>query len=110
MKPKKNEKVSWYARYRNWAEKEFGGDDYQLKYKYQMLVVAGGGLGLILYRLLPRSAWFYLIPPLGVIAALDAWGAARHRGNLIEAWVRALLILGVSAVITLCLWAIGKSE
>lgn len=87
----------WYRRYREWAHANADRPT-------SVALAAGAGAlgaGLISASRLFGWSWSAILGWVcvvgGPLAALDAWGAARHRGRHAEAWVRLGVILAVAA-------------
>ncbi|MCL4753274.1 MAG: hypothetical protein KJ015_24155 [Myxococcales bacterium] len=87
----------WYRRYREWAH-----ENADQRTSVALAAAAGAlGAGLLSacrifgWRWQPVLGWVCIVG--GPIAALDAWGAAKHRGRPAEARARLVVILMLSA-------------
>ena len=90
--------LGWYRRYRRWAHEN-------ADQRTSVILAAGAGAlgaGLVSASNLFGWRWQTLLGWVcvvgGPIAALDAWGAARHRGRPAEGWVRLGVILLLAAL------------
>ncbi|MCK6534739.1 MAG: hypothetical protein L6Q84_17340 [Polyangiaceae bacterium] len=90
--------LDWYRRYRKWAHAS-------ADQRANVVLAAGAGAlgaGLLSasrifgWRWQPMLAWLCVVG--GPIAALDALGAARYRGQPAEGWARFGVILVLSAI------------
>ena len=96
--------LQWYRRYRAWAHAGGSAEGLALiaTVIHAIVFVCGllawhSGLGW------HWPGWRWVVLAFGLVAAIDAWGAAMYRGLPSEAWLRGLVVFGACGLLPWCL-------
>ena len=101
----------YYLAYRQWAFQAYDGAGYHRKYCQLILVITPiiAVIFLILVKIFGAERLPVFFAVLGLIAAFDAWGAARYRGKFLEGWIRGILIFSFYVTVAFVLAGPGRT-